>query len=505
MAVGRPQDPETELVEDMARFTHDPLGWVLYAFPWGKGELVGHPGPRRWQRRYLTRLGEKLSAGGDAGRAVAEAIRMARASGHGIGKSALVSWLVLWAMSTCEDTRGVVTANTETQLKIKTWAELSKWHRLSINNHWFVFTATSLYSAAADHEKTWRVDMVPWSEKNPEAFAGLHNQGKRILIIMDEASAIHDVIWEVTEGALTDSDTEIIWAVFGNPTRNTGRFKECFGTFAHRWDTEAIDSREVEGTNKELMQDWVNDYGEDSDFVRIRVRGVFPRASSEQFIGEDLVELACRREPIYLQGDPLIMALDISRGGDDFCVFRFRRGFDGRSIPPRKIPGSEVRDSMKLVAIAVDMVAMHKPDYFFLDGTGGSVGGPIGDRIRQMGYPVIDVQFGGSSPDPTYANLRTYMWAKMREWLQAGGSIDNDALLKGDLTAPEYGHNVKDQIALERKEDIKVRLKRSPDDGDALGMTFAMPVAMKGGPGYGHQNTKMGQTVNGGDWDTFRN
>jgi hypothetical protein len=102
-------------------------------------------------------------------------------------------------LSTFEDTRGVVTSNTETQLKTKTWAELAKWHRLFIARDFFEFTATAIYSKAKDHDKTWRFDMIPWSVEKTEAFAGLHNKGKRIVVIFDEASAIPDKIFEVTE------------------------------------------------------------------------------------------------------------------------------------------------------------------------------------------------------------------------------------------------------------------------------------------------------------------
>ena len=115
----------------------------------------------------------------------------------------------------------------------------------------------------------------------------MHNQGKRIIALFDEASSIPDVIWETTEGALTDKDTEIIWGVFGNPTRNTGRFRECFagGRFQHRWQPRQVDSRTARLTNKEEIAEWINDYGEDSDFVRVRVKGIFPRAGSMQFVG----------------------------------------------------------------------------------------------------------------------------------------------------------------------------------------------------------------------------
>ena len=70
---------------------------------------------------------------------------------------------------------------------------------------------------------------------------------------------------------------------FGNSTRNSGRFRERFGRFRHRWACVQIDSRTVEGTNKEQIAKWIEDYGEDSDFVRVRVRGVFPCAGSMQF------------------------------------------------------------------------------------------------------------------------------------------------------------------------------------------------------------------------------
>lgn len=239
-------NPQSELVEFLAQFTHDPLGFVYSCFPWGKDELVNYKGPDAWQIEILEKLGKGLIN-------IEEAIRLAVASGHGIGKSALVSWIVLWAVSTHEDTRGIVTANTETQLRSKTWPEVSKWYRMFIGRELFEITATAIFSADKEHEKTWRIDAIPWSKENPEAFAGLHNQGKRILVIFDEASAIIDEIWEVTEGAMTDANTEIIWCAFGNPTRNTGRFYECFHSKHRTWDTKQIDSRTVAISNKRYL------------------------------------------------------------------------------------------------------------------------------------------------------------------------------------------------------------------------------------------------------------
>ena len=112
--------------------------------------------------------------------------------------------------------------------------------------------------------------------------------------MFDEASSIIDLVWEVAEGALTDERTEIIWLCLGNPTLSTGRFCECFGRLRHRWNSLQVDSRTVEGTNKTQLAQWIEDYGEDSDFVRVRVRGEFPRSGSSQLIPPDLVARARR-------------------------------------------------------------------------------------------------------------------------------------------------------------------------------------------------------------------
>ncbi len=155
--------------------------------------------------------------------------RIARASGHGIGKSALIAMLIKWGLDTGIDTRIVATANTESQLLTKTGPEIVKWHNLSLTRDWFRATATALVSTTPGHERSWRSDLVTWSVVNTEAFAGLHNQGKRIILIFDEASGIAPKVWEVALGALTDEETEIIFLAFGNPTLNTGPFRECFG------------------------------------------------------------------------------------------------------------------------------------------------------------------------------------------------------------------------------------------------------------------------------------
>lgn len=468
---------ETKLLDFCVKTAADPLTFSKVMYPWGAGELKDSIGPRTWQAKMLDYIGSRLR---DPSTRFTP-IQIAVASGHAAGKSSLISMIINWGLSTCPDCMIVVTANTETQLRSKTWPELSKWMRRSLNSHWFKTTATAVISTNPDHERTWRADAIPWSSHNTEAFAGLHNQGRRIIIIMDEGSSIDDKIYEVVEGALTDEKTEIIWLVFGNPTRSSGRFRDCFGKFKHRWATRQIDSRTVEGVNLEQFAQYVADYGEDSDFVRVRVKGEFPRAGTMQFIPSDLVEVARKRQPEAKLYDPLIMGVDVARFGSDESIICLRRGRDAKSVPWISLRGA---DTMQVAARVMEMANQYKPDAIFVDG--GGVGGGVIDRLNMFKMPVIEVQFGGSADrgqsnqegHVRYANKRAEMWGNMRDWLR-GGMIPDDPDLAAELTSVEYGYVMRDgtdAILLEKKSDMKKRGLPSPDKSDALALTFAYNV-----------------------------
>jgi hypothetical protein len=463
-----PHDLDDDVLDiRLSKFRSDPLGFVRWAFPWGEAgtPLARAAGPENWQADTLQSIGDRLGTrlGSDA----AAPLLLAVASGHGVGKSALVAWLVIWAMATADSTRGVVTANTEIQLKTKTWAELAKWFRLSRIRHRFRLTGTALQAKDTEAAKSWRIDMVPWSLNQTESFAGLHNQGLRIVLVFDEASAIPDPVWEVAEGALTDLDTEIIWAVFGNPTQAAGRFRECFGRRRHRWLTRHVDSRDSKLTNDDQIARWMEDYGEDSDFFRVRVKGEFPRSSSRQFIGTDLVDAArlrsCQSDPEA----PRVMGVDVARFGDDQSVILLRQG-DRLEGEIRRYHGI---DLMQLASHVDQRIAEDQPDAVFVDGAG--IGGGVVDRLRQLGRRVHDVNGGEAARRPReYLNRRAEMWARMRQWLKTG-DIPDDTALAVDLGGPEYGFDAKGRIQLERKEDMKRRGLASPDAGDALSLTFA--------------------------------
>jgi hypothetical protein len=459
---------DLQLADEVSQFYADFYGFVMFAFEWGVGDLIGFEGPDDWQREFMLDVGEEVVNRGFNGVDPVDPIMFATASGHGIGKSAEVAWLVLWIKSTRPHSKGVLTANTGDQLRTKTMAELAKWRKRCITGHWFEMNAMSMVHKL--HPETWRIDAQTCREENAEAFAGLHAADSTPYYIFDEASAIPEKIWEVSKGGLTDG--EPMHFAFGNPTRNSGSFRECFGRQKHRWNTRQIDSRTAKMTNKKLIQEWIDDYGEDSDFVRVRVRGMFPRGGDMQFIPSDSVFDSMKRGPgRYLGDDPLICGVDLARGGADNCMIQFRRGRDAKSEKIYRIPGEKSRDSMRVVSLLCTVLDRHVPDVTFLDETG--LGGPIADRMCQLGYHVIGVNFGSDADDKKkYRYKVAEMWWRMREWIMGGGSIPDDPQLERELTTREYWHNDKDQLVLESKKDMQ----DSPDWADALALTFAYHV-----------------------------
>jgi hypothetical protein len=478
-------DKEQALITELLQFKYDPEAFARYAFPWGvKGTpLEKIQGPRSWQIGEFRRIADHLALDREKARIglPGSPLYIALSSGRGIGKSALLSMLDLWVQSCWIGSTTIVTANTETQLRSRTMAELGKWHTMAINRHWFEKSSMSMRPAGwfAELVETqlkmdtqyYYVEAQSWSAENPDAFAGAHSQ-IGMMVQFDEASGIPDPIWQVTEGFFTDMAPLRLWLAISNPRRNTGRFFECFHKDRGFWDTKYVDSRTVEGVDAGVYQRIADKYGEDHDVTRIEVKGQFPRTGSNQFIGREVAQAAAERELVPDTGAPLLMGIDVARFGDDESVFRFRRGRDARSIPPMRYRGA---DTMALSTHAATAIERLQPDAVFVDG--GGVGGGVVDRLKMLGYRVIEVQSGEAAHDPEkYLNRRAEMWGEMRDWL-IYGAIDNDDSLIDDLTGPEYAIHLKGQIKLESKDSMKKRGLASPDDGDSLALTFAEPVA----------------------------
>lgn len=488
----------------------DPLNFVMFMFPWGKENtpLASHKGPKAWQREDLEALADHIRVNKQR---IAEGkeplmYREATVSGRGPGKSAKFAWLIYWMMSTRLGGTVVVTANTEAQLKTRTWAELGKWHTLALNRHWFDRQTLTLRPAPWFDEalrKQLHVDTgyyyaaaQLWSEENPDSFAGVHNP-LGVMVLFDEASGIPRPIWTVTEGFFTEPVLDRYWMVASNGRRNTGDFFECFHKNREQWRRRQLDARTVEGAALEVLNGIVAKYGEDSDEARVEVKGQFPKQGENQLIGRDVVEEAQRRplpDPPDLHA-PLIMGVDVGRGGDP-SVIRWRHGRDARSIPVQR---NKVRDNMEVAHWVADWIDKTNPDAVCIDAGNGT--GVI-DRLRGLKYKVHEVWFGSKSPNPAYADLRTYMWFEMRDWL-VGACVDADTTLYDDLVGPEKRYVEPSGIVrLESKPDMQKRGLASPNDGDALALTFAVKVGRK--DRATGRNRNRGAIAPGTNYDIFR-
>jgi len=463
-------DPNDRIIELAASCHWDPERWADRAWDWGHGELAGEE-IRDWQRDIMRLISSHLASPETR----YDPLQIAVASGHGIGKSAGMGMLSNWAMSCWTDAMIVTTANTAPQMQTKTAPEIGKWFRTSLTGHWFDINAMSIKSKDKARADKWRQDFVTWSEHNTEAFAGLHNKGKIILLLFDEASKIADKVWEVAEGALTDEKTVIIWIVFGNPTQNSGRFRECFRRYRHRWVTRQIDSRTVKGTNKKKIDQWIADHGEDSDFVKVRVRGQFPSQSAMQFISADDADNA-RKVHLKLGQygfAPVIIGVDPAWTGDDKLEIMLRQGLYSKSLA--SIPRND--NDVHVANLVARFEDEYQADAVFIDagyGTGIKSAGDVMGRAWRL------IWFSGKSIDEGFLNQRAYMWGQMKRWLKAGGAIDpKDEELYQDIIGPETVPRLDGKIQLEAKEDMKDRGLPSPNRGDALALTFAEPVGKK--------------------------
>lgn len=479
-------EKEAELAEFIASFFADPLGFVMAVFPWGDPELPdGTPnplaekdGPEQWQRQMLEDLGEHIKMNqihADLGMDL-KVWRSAIASGHGVGKSAMTAWIIYFLMSTRADTRGVVTASTEFQLTDKTWPELGKWHALALNRHWFSWQGLSFSFAAYpdDKKKNYRTTAATVSETNTEAFAGLHNEGKSVFVLFDEASGVFPKIWEVAEGALTDG--EAFFFAFGNPTKPDGEFADCFDKHAHMYYTRHVDSREVRFTNKNALNDILRKYGEDSDEAKVRVKGMFPSQSFNGFISADAVDEAMKKEDSGDPGAALIMGIDVARMGNDKTVITYRQGRDARVAPQLVFSKLKITKQAEIIAQEINA---KRPDAVVIESTGPGAG--LIDILRDKGYKIVEIHPGAAATaHEHYVNRRAEYWAEMRDWIYDEGALPEDNEMRAELIGIMYTLDRHEQrIQLEAKEAMKKRGLNSPDKADSLALTFAVKVARR--------------------------
>jgi hypothetical protein len=478
------QKPSREVIEQEMlfrkafSFRNDPLGFVQWAFPWGEpGLLANEIGPDEVQEEFLTSLGNEVRARAFDGQTPVLPIRMCESSGHGTGKSAMGAWLSWWILSTRPFSVGTVTAGTYVQLEEKTWAAIRSWGRMCITRHWFDVQASGIFHK--HYPEDWKATLQTCKEENAQSFAGQHARRSTSWFLMDEGSEVPDKIYEIAEGGLSDGEPMIF--AWGQPVRNTGEFyKICFGEKRERWNHRNVDSRKSHFTNKALIAQWIADYGIDSDFCRVRVLGLPPSASELQYIDKTRIDEARQRKQVALANEPLIAGFDVSGGGKAWNVIRFRRGLDGdpEGMTPIRIPGEKDPDRSQRLGICAELLRDRRPERhiaaLFIDSAFGAA---IAVGLKNLGFKnVFEINNGSQSPDPHFANMRAYQWAKGKEWLLLGGLRDDDELCS-QLALPGYHINSSGKLVIESKKSLQDRGEKSPDDADSFLLTFARRVA----------------------------
>ena len=402
--------------------------------------------------------------------------RVAVKSGHGSGKSTSLAWLGLWFLWTRLDVEIPCTAPSGHQLNDVLWSEIDHWRMMMpepMKNATIVTKDRVMIEGCG--KKHYMVARTARRDQ-PSALQGFH--AKNLMFLIDEAAEIPDEVFEVMRGTQTTTNARMIMT--GNPTLVTGYFHDAFHSSSSVWETmtfSCLDSPLVKPEYIEMMK---AEYGEDSDQYRVRVLGEFPSSSIMQYIPDDLVEAAMKRQ---LKDDeykfaPVILGADVSYFGDDSSALFLRQG-----LYSEKLWASRDIDTVQYADIIHRFAIERGADRIFVDQTG--VGAGVVDQLRRMGLSdkVTGVSSSSASSRSELANKRMEMWYEMKEWLKLGGAIPDDRTLRDDLVTPYYDyHRSSGKMKLESKQAIKqLRNLPSPDHADALALTFAYPVSKKYG------------------------
>ena len=409
--------------------------------------------PEPWQAQALEAVGQHD--------------RVSIRSGHGVGKTSLHAWLVLWFLLTRENCKVPVAANSQDQLRDTIWPEIAKWHRkLPDALKAMIDVQAERIVVIHDPEGAFAVRRTA-SKENPEALQGFH--ADHLLFLIDEASGIPDVVFEVGMGALSTPGAKVVMA--GNPTRTSGFFFDTHHSLRDRWHTMHVSCLDVPRAQGHI-EDIKAKYGESSNAWRVRVLGEFPTADDETVIPLELVQRAVGRNVSALDYYP-VWGVDVARFGDDRTAIAKRQA--NKLLEPIKCWNSkDLMVTSGMIRAEYDQTPYdERPSDILIDTIG--LGAGVYDRCRELGLPVRAVNVGEAAPTrENCMRLRDELWFKGREWFQDQScSIPPDDSLIAELTAPIYTFTSTGKLLVESKADMKKRGLRSPDLADAFLLTFA--------------------------------
>ena len=400
---------------------------------------------------------------------LAEHDRLAIRSGHGVGKSAFLSWAIIWWMITRYPAKVACTAPTSHQLEDVLWSELAHWHRrmrpelaqlLEVKVDSVLLTASSKESFAV--ARTAR-------RENPEAFQGFHSQN--MLFVVDEASGVDDIIFEVGSGSMSTPGAKTV--LVGNPTRTSGYFYDAFHRMRELWRCRKVSCFDAKQVSPAYMKLQEAKYGLDSNAYRVRVLGEFPTADDSTVMALDILEAAVDRD-VAPCGGKTVWGLDVARFGDDLNALAKRR--KNRLLEPIRSWGKKdlMQTSGMVVAEYEKTPYKERPDIILVDSIG--LGAGVVDRLKEQGLPVRGINVAESpSIADHYLRLRDELWWKAREWFAGlDVSIPRDDDLIGELSVPRYHYSSTGKIQVERKDELKARGVKSPNLADAFNLTFAI-------------------------------
>ncbi len=404
-------------------------------------------------------------------------------SGHGVGKSALESWIIWWYISTRPYPKILCTAPTKHQLHDILWAEVSKWKRNSKSlDEDFEWTSEKIYLKGSQEE--WFA--IARTSNKPDALQGTH--AEHVLIIIDEASGVPDIVFEPVLGSMSTIDAKLLMC--GNPTQLVGFFYESHTTKRELYKTHTIDGSKCERVDKNYVQTIIDMFGKDSDVYRVRVAGEFPKSNPDSFIGLDIIRTEKKVIDVV---ESIDLGVDVARYGDDESVVATT--YNKSQV--ERLNVFKHNDTMKLTGQIVNIIKMLNLKYPLvivrvkIDCDGLGVG--VYDRLKEviveknLKAKAIECHFGGkggkvSYDEPIeYYNSTGIMWGTLRSKLKNNEiTIPNNEELIKQITNRKYFINSDGTIKLERKEDMKKRNVHSPDRADAVVLSLYEPqVKMK--------------------------